>query len=344
MKRRDVLKGVLKLSAACTISAPFVVPRRAQAATTITFVSSGGSYGDFVKEFWIKPFTAESGIAVEYVTGNDLAKVKAQVSTNNVEWDVFDADGSVAYGGSKEGLWEPFDPKIVDPARFVRKPPPFAVPIYIYTQGIGYDPTRTKRPANDFSQLWDVENYPGRRALGDRIDTLEVALLGDGVAPRELYPLDVERAFKALNRIKPHVNKWYHEIAQAVSLIQMNEVDYTYVPANRVKVARESGVSIDLSLGQRISGTDYYAVPRGSKRKEAAMQFLEFVTRPAQQVAMANKLSLIPATKNVEQLVDEAARRWIPDLNNPKNLLRDDGYWADHYVELDKRFKEWILT
>ncbi|MCK1397035.1 ABC transporter substrate-binding protein [Bradyrhizobium sp. 4] len=346
MNRRDVLSGAVKLGAFAANVAPFVVPCQAQAGTTISFASWGGSYGDFIKEFWIKPFTAETGISVDYVNGPDLAKVKAQVTSNSVLWDVFDTSGAVAYAGAKEGFWELIDTKIVDSTRFARSSPAFAVPTAIYAGGIAYDPSRTKRPADDFGQLWDVKNFPGRRSLrgeNGTSETLQLALLADGVAPTELYPLDVDRAFKALDRIKPHVKKWYSATAEGVSLIQTNEVDYTFTFANRVRSAKEAGVSIDFSFGQCISSVQYCTILRGSPRKEAAMRFLEFITRPAQQVLIANKLGVLPVTKGAEQSMDERARRWVPDLNSPKNVFTNEEYWADHHVELDKRFKEWIL-
>ncbi|MCK1520099.1 ABC transporter substrate-binding protein [Bradyrhizobium sp. 17] len=348
MNRRDLLTGAAKLGTALSLSAtPFISPRRAQAATTISFVSWGGSYGDFVKEFWIKPFTAETGISVEYINGPDLAKVKAQVESNNVLWDVFDTPGTQAYAAAKQGLWEAIDTKIVDSERFVHKPPPFAIPTAIYTGGIAYDPARTKHAANDFSQLWDVKSFPGRRALhgaNGTAETLTVALLADGVAPNELYPLDVDRAFKALERIKPYVKKWFGETAQGVSLIQTNEVDYTITYANRVRSAREAGISIDFSFGQNINVVQYFTVLKGSPRKEASMRFLDFISRPAQQALIGNQLGVVPVTKGAEQSIDERARRWLPNLSNPKNVFLSNEYWADNFVDLDKRFKEWILT
>ncbi|MCK1397041.1 extracellular solute-binding protein [Bradyrhizobium sp. 4] len=129
------------------------------------------------------------------------------------------------------------------------------------------------------------------------------------------------------------------------SLIQTNEVDYTFTYANRVKAAKEAGISIDISFDQTLNVQQYFCVLRGSPRKEAAMRFLEFVTRPDRQALLANKLRATPVAKDAEQKVDAVARRWLPDLNNPKNVFRNDAYWAaDHYVELNKRFKEWILA
>lgn len=343
MNRRKFLSRVAEAGAAITISS-LAAPQLARAATRLSFVSWGGSYGEFVKEYWIKPFTAETGIEVEYVSGPDLARAKVQVMSGNILWDVFDAAGSLAYAGLKEGLWELVDTNVVDPARFVRWPANGTlVPIGITIGGIGYDPSRTKDPPKNFVQLWDVKKFPGRRALRNRVsETLEIALLADGVAPDKLYPLDVDRAFRSLDRIKPYVKIWFSETAQGVTLIQTNEADFTYTFTSRVKPLKDSGASIDFSMEQCLGSPTYYTVLKGTKKKAEAMKFLEFVTRVPQQALLTNLG--IPAVKGAEKNMSEEQRRWIPDFNNPKNVLIDDEYWGDHLVKLDRRFKEWILT
>ncbi|UVO30473.1 ABC transporter substrate-binding protein [Bradyrhizobium arachidis] len=346
LSRRNFLGRGASIGLALAFSGAPFVSRKALGATTISFVSFGGSYGDFAKEYWIKPFTAETGIAVQYVSGPDLAKVKAQVDNKSVEWDVFDAVGATAYAGIKDNLWEPIESQVIDPDRFVQRVADVLVPTFIYAGGIAYDPVRTKNPAINFTDLWDAKKFPGPRGLRSRAsETIELALLADGVPASKLYPLDIDRGFKALDAIKPHVKKWFDQTAQGITLIQTGEVDYTYTYANRVKAAKDSGVSIDFSLAQCISAMNYYAIPRGCPRKEAAMRFLEFITRPEQQALMANKLYVIPVTKGAETRLSEEARRWIPDTsNNSKNVFVSDEYWRDHFVAVDKRFKEWILT
>lgn len=347
VNRRKFLLGSAKIGAALGVSsAPFVITRNAFGATSISFVSYGGSYPDFVQEHWIRPFAAETGISVQYVNGPDLAKLKAQVENNSVEWDVFDAIGSVAYAGVQQRLWEVIDPQMLDPSRFVQQPNNSAlVPSFIYTGGIGYDPARTKSPARDFAQLWDLTSFPGPRGLSNTVsENLELTLLADGVPASKLYPLDIDRGFKLLDAIKPHVKKWYEATSEGVTLVQTREAEYTYTYANRVRAAKASGVSIDFSFDQCISSRSYYTIPRGSPRKEAAMRFLEYVTRPEQQALMANKIFVIPVTLGAETMLSDEARRWIPDLKNPKSAFINDDYWRDRFVDLDKRFKEWILT
>lgn len=346
LTRRNLLRRGASMGAGLAFcGAPFV-SRKAFGAATISFVSFGGSYGDFVKEQWIKPFTAETGVTVQYVSGPDLAKVKAQVDNRNVEWDVFDAVGATAYAGIKDNLWEPVDSHVIDPGRFVQRVANTLVPTFMYAGGIAFDPVRTKTPANEFAELWSLNRLPGTIGLRSRAsETLELALLADGVPASRLYSLDIDRGFKALDAIKPHLKKWFDQTAQGVALIQTGEVDYTYTYANRVKAARDSGVSIDFSFGQCISAMNYYTIPRGCLRRKAAMRFLEFITRPEQQALMANKLYVIPVTRGAETGVSEEARRWIPDMNDSsKNVFVSDEYWRSHFVAVDKRFKEWILT
>jgi putative spermidine/putrescine transport system substrate-binding protein len=344
MERRTFLTGAAKVGAAVTVGAPLLMSTQARAAESITFVSWGGSYGDFVKEYWMKPFTKETGIDVVYVSGPDLARAKAQVQTNNVEWDIFDAPGSLAMAGVKEGLWEPVDTKLIDPGRFVKWVSPVLMPGYMFVGGIAHDTTRSKNAPTTFKELWDVQKFPGRRAFRTRSsETLEAALLADGVPPEKLYPLDIERAFKSLEKIKPHVKKWFSETAQGISLIQTNEVDYSYTYTSRVKAASESGIPLDISLKQCIAGMNYFPIVKGSKKKNEAMKFLEFITRPAQQVVLP-KIAGVPAIKGADKGMDPAAKRWIPDLTNPNNVILNDEYWGEHFVAVDKRFKEWILT
>jgi putative spermidine/putrescine transport system substrate-binding protein len=55
-----------------------------------------------------------------------------------------------------------------------------------------------------------VKGFPGTRALrNDPQTVLEAALLADGVPRDKLYPLDVDRAFKKLEQIKPDIAVWW---------------------------------------------------------------------------------------------------------------------------------------
>jgi putative spermidine/putrescine transport system substrate-binding protein len=341
--RRDFLINCAAGASLSLLPSPFI--RKATAAERIVVVGYGGSYGDFVKEEFIKPFTAETGISVDMVTTPDLAKVKAQITSRNIEWDVFDGSGSVIAAGAREGLWEPIDKGIVDTSKLAIPATADSLPTFIFSGGVAWDPAKYPKPARSFSEFWDVNAFPGRRALRTRVsETIEMALLADGVKPRELYPLDLDRGFATLERIKKHVQKWFEQTTQMITLVQTNETDLIYAYANRVKAAKMAGVSIDFSFDQTINAVNYYAVLKGAPRKAAAMRYLDFVTRTDRQAVMAEKLGLGPVAKDADALVSAEARKWLPNMNNPNSVFINDTYWAEKFVEVDRRFKEWILT
>lgn len=339
-RRRAVLKA-----AAAAVALPWVTVSRA-AAQPLMVVSYGGSYADALKETIAEPFTKATGIPVQFLNTPDLAKVKAQITSGNVAWDIFDGSGPVIMAGSNAGYWEPIDTTIVNTSQVVGGIGRDRVPNYIFCGGVAWN--REKHASGqprDFKEFWDVKKFPGRRALRNRAsETLEMALLADGVVPKDLYPLDVERAFKSLDRIKPYVQKWFEQTAQMVSLIQSKEIDYIYAYPNRIRVAQESNVPLDFSFAQTLNAYNYMAVLKGSKNRKAAMEYINFALRPDRQAALADKLGLAPAVKGADALMSSASRKWLPNVISPNNAFINDEYWGKHYDVLDKRLKEWILV
>src|SRR5688572_31994325 len=61
---------------------------RAQGKKELVFVGFGGSYQDGQTKALFEPFEKETGIKVVQTTGVDIAKLRAQVQSKNVEWDL----------------------------------------------------------------------------------------------------------------------------------------------------------------------------------------------------------------------------------------------------------------
>ncbi len=69
--------------------------------------------------------------------------------------------------------------------------------------------------------LGRFQKFPGRRALRrDALWTIEAAVKADGVKDSESYPIDVERAFRNLDRIEPHIKTWWADNSQAQQLTE----------------------------------------------------------------------------------------------------------------------------
>ncbi|WP_439495770.1 ABC transporter substrate-binding protein [Bosea sp. (in: a-proteobacteria)] len=346
---RRKLLTTLGGGAALSVAAPFVLRNgRAEAQSkNLVFVTWGGTYRSSVEEGLIKPFMAETGIKVTVIDTPDLAKVKAQVTTGNVEWDVFDAPGALGTGGAREGYWEPLPASLFDASDLSIPATKDLVPFYTFAGGIAYDPKRHpegKYPKN-FAEYFDAKAFPGRRTFRNRpSETLEAALLADGVPPSQLYPLDVERAFKALDRIKSSVAKWVDSTPQTITLLQTNEVDFSYSYASRVKTTGATGAGMAFSFAQTLNGLEYLAVLKNAPNKENALKFVSYALQPKAQAAVMELLGNTPVSKKALPMLSSETRKWLPNMESDQNLVMNEQWWSENFEKLSRRFKEWVLT
>ncbi|MBV9786214.1 MAG: ABC transporter substrate-binding protein [Acidisphaera sp.] len=341
VSRRAVLGAALAAPAV-------IVPGRSWAADQLVFVGSGGANQDAYEKVQLAAFTRDTGIKVIVVSGPDLAKLKAQVVTGNIEWDALAFDGVSAVGAERQGLLEPIDYSIVKPVDGFLPNRPGCFPCYTFWGGVAYDPNRHPRdkvPAT-WPQFWDAKTYPGQRGMRDRAgETIEMALLGDGVQPHELYPLDIDRAFRSLDRIKPYVLKFINQTPQTITLVQTGEIDFSYAYAGRVNAAQRDGLSMEFVSEQPIVIPNYVAAVKGTRNRVAAMKLLDYFMRPDMQAAYANMLpGNSPIAKGALPLLQGKARTLAPDLTSPQTTSVNVEWWADNFDRVNRRLKEWLLT
>ncbi|QQO23697.1 ABC transporter substrate-binding protein [Bradyrhizobium diazoefficiens] len=333
------------------IGIPMVLPgsRATAKSDVLTITSVGGSYQDILVNCVTKPFTEETGIKVNIVPRPDLAKVRAQQVTGNIDIDVYNPIIEQASYGSKQGFWEKLDSSILNMEDTVIPPTSDIVVTDTFVAGIAWDPKKFgagKHPTT-FSEYFDLNKFPGRRAFLNRAEgTLEAALLADGVLPKNMYPLDLDRAFKALDRIKPGVAAWVTANPQTVSLLQTGEIDFSLTFSNRVKATNEpgGGTPLAFSFEQNLFGADSLTISKGTPNKENAMKYIAYYMRPEVLARISELSALVPNSKKALSMLSAETRKWMPDFSNPNNLVLSGEYWADNLETVSRRFKEWVLT
>lgn len=342
--RRDVLR-----MAAVGLAAPFVVaPGRAKASERLVVANWGGSTGAAKKKAFYDPFERETGIPVTQVFGPELSKIKVQVQSKDVEIDVVDVIESWVLPGEQMNLFERLDTSIVPMDRVLpagRRE--HYVAGSIWAGGIAYNSEQTPEPKvpHNWAEFFDPKTYPGRRGLRSRAgETLELALLADGVPPAKIYPLDVDRAFRALDRVKPAVSHWISQTPLTISLLQSRECDFTYTYLGRVLNASRAGQPIACRLNNVVVGISWFGVVRGTRHRDASMKFIEFCLRPERQLELANITGYAPAVSGLRDRIDPAVRKWVPDPEAPDTLVLSAQGWAGHEEEIEERYKQWLLT
>jgi putative spermidine/putrescine transport system substrate-binding protein len=345
LSRRTFMKTT-GLAAATMLATPYIGTSRA-ASSELVLVTWGGNYRKAMEDGLVQPFTKATGIHVTVLDTPDMAKVKAQAMTGNVQWDVFDAPGSMGASGAYNGYWEALPPGLIDESDLLLPSQKFLVPFYTFAGGIAYDNARYpegKHPRT-FTEYFNTDAFPGRRTLRARaLENLELALLGDGVAPSELYPLDVDRAFRVLEKIKPHIAKWVEATPQTVTLLQTGEADFSYTYANRIQATnRDQSTNLGFSFDQTLNGIEYLAVLKNAPNKENAFKFLAFAMKPENQASCMEVKGGAPISRKSYPLLSQGALKWLPDLKSKNNAYINDTWWASNLEPLERRFKEWLL-
>src|SRR5204863_314594 len=228
MRRRTFLNGFAATVTAAA-AGPLIVTDRTLAQTRTIFVNTwGGSWTAAEEAAFFKPFTEATGIRVRTVAPVSYAKLKAQVQSGSYEWDVTAITQADLLRADREGLVEPIDWSIVKKDKLF--------PNAVYANGLAYCALgtnlayrRDKFPQGGpktWADFWDVKKFPGNRSmLNNAIRAAQFALVADGVAPDKVFPLDVDRAFKKLDQIKPHIKVWWTQGNQSQQLLRDGEVD-----------------------------------------------------------------------------------------------------------------------
>lgn len=147
-----------------------------------------------------------------------------------------------------------------------------------------YSPTGLKNCPNglkNWADFWDVQKNPGTRCLQRyAARVIAMALMADGVALDALFPYDLYCAFKALDRIKPHIRVWWTQGPQSQQLLRDGEVDAIGIWSTQTERLVEDKAPIGMTLDQAVIDVAYWAVAKGTPRSANAWKFIEFAVRP----------------------------------------------------------------
>ena len=331
----------LKVRRLATCLAFVCLPTYAQ--DTLTFVSWGGTTQAAQQSAWADGFTQETGIPVRQVGPTDYEAFRAMVQSGDVQWDVVDVEVDFALKAGREGLLEPLDLKQVgqrniDP-RFVTI---YGVGSFYFSFVLGYNSSQLTSAPEGWAALFDTQKYPGKRALykWPSPGVLEMALLADGVAPERLYPLDVDRAFRKLDTLKPHI-LWWGSGDESQQLLSSGQASLGMFWNGRVHALQQSGSPVAINWQQNLVSGDFLVIPRGSKHAGAAKQFLGHATSPQAQADFAIQTGYAPVNLLSAALIPANLASNLPSANTDSQITLNFKFWSKQGDAIAKRWYAW---
>lgn len=344
----------LKATGSIALAAPFVGRAWAAGDKSLTVRDPGGPVGEAYKKAYFDPFLEATGIEVTGVQAahGPTGEIKAMVEAGNYAWD-----GALLGVGDANVLaavdyLEPITGSAGANADISNIPAEYRtdhiVGANVYATVMAYrTDTMGDNPPTNYTDFWNFSGMAGSRAIRKSPwGTLEQALMADGVPLEEIYPLDLDRAFKNLDRIKGDVDIWWTGGAQTSQLLKTGEVDVLPTWNNRAQTAIDDGAPVKIVWDGAMASYAGFSILKGGPKVEQMREFVQFTADPKQQAEFSKHLSNGPTNPDAFQYIDPARAEILP--TNPKYASRmfslDSNWWGDNKDLVTERFETWLLS
>jgi putative spermidine/putrescine transport system substrate-binding protein len=272
--RRHLLTVLVGIATLLSLSLP------ALAAEPLVISVWGGNWKDTVERVVAKPFTAKTGIPVEFEVGGTLDRLaKARVSKAAPLVDLTFTTTHVGRLYISDGLFEKLDMAKLSNAKdlareAIRSDHHIGVWAYVYT--IAYRPDLVKMDITKWSDLWDPQ-LKGKVGMPDfdpsHIITISALLEGGSESAWE-------KGQDRLKRLKPNIAAFYSTDARSQDLMKTGEAPVQVMLSSNAFHLIDQGLNVKIvSPTDRggIVGIDTVGVMAGTKKSDAAHQFVNFL-------------------------------------------------------------------
>lgn len=324
--------------------------------STVVVRTSGGAFEQALKRHFFEPFTKTTGVRVIPVAASDSemqAKTAAMQAAGRVEWDVISPQYDELPNLARH---------LVDLGDCARLPNVAAqampgtcgrhgILYVIGAQVLAYDPRPYgANPPLSWADFWDVDRFPGRRGLsnsGGPWANIVAALTADDVAPGSLFPLDLDRAFRKLDQIKPHIDVWWRTGDQSQAIFRNGDVQMALMWSGRAYASKQAGVPLAWSYDNAFANFGAWAILKNAPHPKAALAFLDYtVANPAQGAAFTREMGYsTPNLAGQAMLTPTEKTDLISDAATFRQIIQMDPAWIEaNRAPALERWNKWVSS
>jgi Spermidine/putrescine-binding periplasmic protein len=285
----------------------------------LNVVSWGGVWTEASRVHFFDPFEKETGVKVNIIpaTGDFDAMVRLQVQQNALQIDLL--DGGTASLLRKDGLLEKFPPELVEKLKAESREGTVREDVLQYgttATVIVCNPDMVKKCPTNAQEFWDVENFPGDRAItGNWTAPLFFAAIAAGGDRHNLMPIDIEKAVAKLEEIRPHIKVWPESGAAQEQVFVDREVGVGFIWNGRAHVVKRDVLpQLELYWESATVGDDGgWMVPKGAPNADVAFAFLEWFSKQHEaQAAWTTALTYPTPSKELSSRISPEIAGSLP--------------------------------
>jgi putative spermidine/putrescine transport system substrate-binding protein len=198
----------------------------------------------------------------------------------------------------------------------------------------------------NWKDFFDTKKFPGQRGIVNNLQNgiLEYPLLADGVAPEDIYPLDVDRSLEKLATIRD-VTTFAPNVGALQQAVAADQVDMFFLPDSRLVPLLKGGDDITIVWDVSVASLNAFAVPLGSTKKEAVEGFLASVTQPGPVATISELLGVAPINSAAKPKLDEFSKQlavFDTKVNPGKTVVQDVPWYSENFNEASTKLTAWL--
>jgi spermidine/putrescine transport system substrate-binding protein len=294
------------------------------------------SWADNFDEQVLKDFEKQYNVSIKYDVFSNNEELLAKIKTSGANYDVIQPSDYMVATMAKLGLLEELNkaniPNIANVSKQFLNPPydPGNKYSVIYTwgaTGIAYNTKYVKDPINSWKNLWDPK-YKGKVVLLD--DSREVLGMGLKKLGYSNSTKDTKQVSAAMNDLKtllPNVLAFDTDNIKQKFISEEAWIGTVWTGDAYLMAEDNKNIAFVIPKEGGTIWADNYAIPKGSKHKELAEKFINYMLDP--QVDVTNYESIGYSDPN-----EKALSLHDPEFRNNKMIFPPDE---------DLKRTEWIM-
>jgi putative spermidine/putrescine transport system substrate-binding protein len=335
ISRRNAIKAGAGLAAVATLGAPAILHAQAK---TLKITTWGGKWGDIIKATVLPAFEKEFKCTVQADSAFPYIPKLQASPKNDPLYDVLHTNSNEQWNCVVEGLVMPKItakevPNVADVYEYAVSDKIVGVSIFTSAIGLGYRTDKGLVPPKSWKDLADPKLAGARGSYIIPVNSLgqcHLMMLG------KLYGKglqDLDAAYKALEQLKPI--KLVDFTGQMEKLLLSGEVSMAVIHDSGVyRYEGDNKQPVDFaSPGEGVMALEQVLnVTPGSKVKELAFAYIDYMLRPDVQKMLAEGVWYSPANKKVK-LSEKYDAKLLTTPAKVATLIQPDWKWYNERKE-----------
>lgn len=284
----------------------------------VVWADFGGPTNEARQEIYFDDFTAETGVKVISEVEAD-AIANAMMAGEDGEYDAMHVGLDHVYA-NKENLAE-LTPDVARDENLPEDIRDYAFGTFFVGHAMGYlTETFPDGGPQTWADFWDTEKFPGKRAWagapGSYDSSAEIALMADGVAAEDLYPLDLERAGRKLDELRGDM-VFYQSYPEIQTLLTSGTAAIAMGPSGQYSSLINAGEDVTISWNQAMVAPNVMTIGSKAPNLDNIMALADFFNDPQRQADFAARTGYGPGNPDAFDLMDDATKAKV--VNAPEH-------------------------